>query len=74
MKTSCPEDGANSKKDLILDSDDIPTKKSSSTIVSFTNKELKTGDQLLHTITDKLTNPNNIDSRIDTGFYRNLAL
>jgi hypothetical protein len=33
----------------------------------------KTGDQLLHTITDKLTNPNNIDSRIDTGFYNHLT-
>ena len=41
MKTSCREDGANSKKDLILDSSDIPTKKSSSTIVSLNKIKTK---------------------------------
>lgn len=35
MRTNCPEDVENSKKDLIIiDSDEIPTKKSSSNIVS----------------------------------------
>ena len=37
MKTNCPEDVENSKKDLIIiDSDEIPSKKSSSSIVSRT--------------------------------------